>query len=338
MSNEALAGIDIAVVNLSCTEGLPGAEKIDIPACVNRLDEWAESVRSYTCRALPQYRRRPHEYENSESYFRALCLITVLQRDLGVRYNPGKIPADTAFDTADSFIHGILHGDGGTCATMPVVYAAVGRRLGYPIFLVSARGEGSGHLFARWQDGRTGERFNIEAAGQGMSTPDDNYFRTGRYEISSAVEAAGRYLKSQTPREELAGFLKDRAWCWEDAKDWWRCVDALAWAASLAETETARNGLKRGLAAWSREQEARRPLGFPPVQVQAVRRLFPPTLPMELEKQVFSLTAVQHMLDDPRLDKKYWRGMRQGERIRVPKVAVADFAPNERCQISLKFD
>ena len=56
------------------------------------------------------------------------------------------------------FIHGIIDGPGGTCASMPVLYVAVGRRLGYPLKLVEARG----HLLLRWDD----------PLGQRLGTPD----------------------------------------------------------------------------------------------------------------------------------------------------------------------
>lgn len=68
----------------------------------------------------------PAEYENSWAYFRTLVLITVLQRDLGLRYNPAKVPDDAPFEPADVFIHGAIQGKGGTCASLPVVYAAIG--------------------------------------------------------------------------------------------------------------------------------------------------------------------------------------------------------------------
>ena len=43
----------------------------------------------------------------------------------------------------DVFIHGMIveGGKGGTCASMPVLYVAVGRRIGLPLYLVgNARG------------------------------------------------------------------------------------------------------------------------------------------------------------------------------------------------------
>ena len=57
-----------------------------------KLDYWKHNVQTYTDKMLPQFRRKRYQYENSEAYFRILCLITVLQRDMGVHYNPDRYP------------------------------------------------------------------------------------------------------------------------------------------------------------------------------------------------------------------------------------------------------
>ena len=46
---------------------------------------------------------------------------------------------------------------------MPILYIAIGRRLGYPLKLVHAHG----HDFVRW-DEPGGERFNIDATSPGF--------------------------------------------------------------------------------------------------------------------------------------------------------------------------
>ncbi|QJW93259.1 hypothetical protein [Frigoriglobus tundricola] len=338
LSNGELGRYDVADVHLSCAEGLPGADEIDRNYCLYKLDDWKDRVKEYTTLLMPQFRRKPREYENSEAYFRALAMITVLQRDCGVRYNPAKIPDDVPFGTADCFIHGIIQGEGGTCASLPVVYAAVGRRLGYPIKLVTTRAKKGGHLFVRWDDPKTGERFNIEASGHGMGTPDDDYFREGLYDVSPEVEVDGCYLQSKTPRMELAGFLSSRAFQWSFVRDWWRCVDAWAWAAALVpENKLYRNSLKTSMIEWDKEQRARKPIGFPHLLVRAIKRQFPESLPLELEKDICGLTATHNMLSDPRLEEKYWKPMRSGVCQRAPYQAVADFAPDTSFLINLHF-
>ncbi len=68
-----LAKLDIAVVSLSCAEGLPGVDEIDLDYGLYKLDDWALAVREYTARLMPQFRRGPHESDNSAAYFRTRC-------------------------------------------------------------------------------------------------------------------------------------------------------------------------------------------------------------------------------------------------------------------------
>lgn len=135
---------------------------------------------------------------------------------------------------------------------------------------------------------------------------------------------------------ELATFLTSRAWRWDDVKDWWRCVDSWAWAASLVpENVHYQNGLKRAMVAWDKHQKSLKPPGFPPIIVKVQRRLFPDSLPVDLEQDIFGLTATHHMLTDPRLEEKYWGRMRRSDYTRTPAQATAIFSPDERCDITL---
>ncbi len=228
-----LARFDIAETNLACAEGLPDSIRIETASCCRTLDAWAEKVRWQTQKQFRRYERDPGEYNNSQGYFRALVLITVLQRDCGVSYNLAKIPAEATFGIEDTFIHGVTNGTGGTCATMPVVYCAIGRRLGYPLKLVDAHGPGFGHLFVRWDD-PDGERFNIEATAQGLSCHPDEYYRSGFYAKTRELEKRGQLLHSHSPREELAMFLVQRGWLWMDQANYRQAADSFAWACGLA--------------------------------------------------------------------------------------------------------
>ena len=86
-----LEGMDIGLVNLLCAEGLRGSEKLDIDMALDRLDEFATRVRVETDRNMHRFDSNPSEYENSKPYFRMLMLVTVLQQDFGIRYNPASI-------------------------------------------------------------------------------------------------------------------------------------------------------------------------------------------------------------------------------------------------------
>lgn len=234
---EQRAEVDIAEMNLHCAEGLPGAENLDIDACLAMLDRWAERVRTETERHL--YRaadpRWADHYRHSEAYLRAEFVLQVLQQDLDVHYNMERVENIDFTDSRDLFVHGLVgSGNGGTCVSMPVAYVAVGRRLGYPMKLVLTKA----HLFARWDglgDGNPAwrERFNIEGAGDGFSSFDDEYYRTWPQEWTEPEIEAGHYLRSLTPAGELANFLASRGHCLLDIGRFEEAAEAYAKAASL---------------------------------------------------------------------------------------------------------
>ena len=203
---------DIAELNLNLARGLPGSEDLDVEQCLARLDAWARLVAAKTERSLPMFRRAPAEFDDSLPKFRMLALVTVLQRDLGVRYDPACQEGPyCALDSRTLFLHGLLEGQGGTCATMPVLYVAVGRRLGYPLFLVHA----AEHFFVRWEE-PGGERFNIEATTLGFTPRDDEHYRHWPKPIRDEDVRAGLFLRNLTPEEEYAAFLRLRGQCWLD--------------------------------------------------------------------------------------------------------------------------
>ena len=242
---ESIDGYDVAALNLRCAQGLPGAEDLDEVRMLVWIDQAAQRAQLETRRHWYRFDEAPSTYKNSPAYFCCYFLLQVLQEDLGVGYNPARIRdgrfqdpgcLDPDFrDSRDLFIHGMIDGPGGTCASMPVMYAAVGRRLGYPLKLVQARG----HLFARWDDpdGKCfgfPETFNVEGAGEGIASYDDEYYKTWPEPWTEIDEAGGWYLKSMTPLEELASFLATRGDCLTDNGRLSEAVQAYAWASAIA--------------------------------------------------------------------------------------------------------
>ncbi len=213
MTDDELLRQDLALINLRCAENLPGSENLDISKCLETLNQWVQRVRLETERHLyrahdPRYAKH---YRNSEAYLKASMMVQVLQEDLGVKYNMERVREVNFTKSEDLFIHGMIGRDnGGTCVSMPVLYTVIGRRLGYPIYLTTAKA----HLLCRWDDGK--ERFNIEGSGEGFSAFDDDYYMKWPKPISEEEVKAGHYLKSLPPGEELAVFLAARGHCLED--------------------------------------------------------------------------------------------------------------------------
>jgi hypothetical protein len=315
-SDEALASLDIIETNLACAAGLPGSETIHVALCKDRVDSFARYVSQFTEARIAQFHRKRQEYNNSEAYFRVLAMVTAVQRDLGVRYNQAKIPEDVPLDVEDTFVHGILQGQGGTCASMPVLYVAVGRRLGYPLKLVAAQGK-CGHLFCRW-DEPGGERFNIEATNEGLSCHPDEFYRTGLFEFAGRNGNAERFglLKSMTPREEVARFLRERGFCWKEAGNFSRAVEAFGWAWGASPSNQGLGGcFAIAMDEWHAQLQKLAPPGFPPVVCNWPReRWLPATVPWHLERDMLSLWAAQTILMARDNEQNWWGPMRRGER------------------------
>lgn len=164
-------------------------------------------------------------------------------------------------------------GSGGTCASMPVMYVAIGRRLGYPMKLVDAKE----HLFCRWEDGK--ERFNIDGATNGgVDYPEDSYYRTWPKPISDAEMATGVFLHSRSPTEELAGFMHSRGMCL-DANN--RLPEARAAFAEAHRLEPRSTNTMNALLAMCSKGRPRGPVPRRPIPPQD-----DPNLPPDIRKQL----------------------------------------------------
>ena len=218
---------DVAVLNLLCAPTLKGADDLNIRRCLARLDDVTRQVKAAIDRNIHRLSKDP-DYWHCPQMFKASWAVTVIKRYFGVAYNP-TIAASTLaghppspMDNArDIFINGVLDENPnrrhGTCASIPVMVAAVGRRLGWPIKLTVA----GRHVLARWDGG--GARFHIEATGPaGMVAQPDEYYRhhiiggkTEEYRKSSF------HLRDLTPAEEFTLFMTFRveALCIADRLD-----------------------------------------------------------------------------------------------------------------------
>lgn len=213
---EKLARLDIAQMNLLCAEGLPGTESMKIQECLERLDYWASLARANEAKYKPAYYRNPAKYESSLAKFKAIYLGLMIKEDLKVGYNMDLVNSGSVTDLRstrffanpdDLFLQGFTKNGKGSCASLPVLMVALGRKCGYPLYLVSAKA----HLFCRWDDGK--ERFNIEITCPGVDIKPDSYYRTWPYPFSKEEERQEKYLRNFTPLEELGSFLGLRAMC-----------------------------------------------------------------------------------------------------------------------------
>jgi len=316
LADEELAQVDIVESNLDCAAGLPAAERIDRDLCLHTIEHMADQTRFNTANAFKAFERRPEEWNHSPGIFRIHVLVCTLQREFGARYNSAKIPFEVPLETDDSFIHGIIQGQGGTCASLPPLYVAVGRRLGYPLKLVSAACVNRYmHLFVRWDDPE-GERFNIEVNKGGLNCPPDDHYRQGPYHTQPAWEETGSILSSMKPRQELACFLAQRAARWRQLGQARLEAEALAWAVTLAPDNVFhRQTLLQVLDGWHESLKAIKPPAFPALTIVSPEPGLPRIVPEAIERDLIGLTVAELLLKDPVNDRTWWQPLRRGAHV-----------------------
>ncbi|HWE95541.1 MAG TPA: transglutaminase family protein [Tepidisphaeraceae bacterium] len=199
---------DIARVNLLCATDLPGSEELNIPQCLVTLDRWTEAVRRYTQDALGEFNAYPDRYHGHRGFASFTAMVTLLKhpKGLNIGYQASAIGNTLFSDSRDDLLHGLLTRRLGTCTSLPVLYVAIGRRLGYPMHLAVAKG----HVLCQWVE-VDGSHVNLEGsnAGGGELYPDEHYHHWPR-PLTKEDLASGRCLRPLTRAEELGLFLETR--------------------------------------------------------------------------------------------------------------------------------
>lgn len=183
-------------------------------------------------RNFHRFTERPEEYRNSLAYYRMGMMGTTLVQDMGIQYNPKfeeaqrreNLDARTVrewdvlySDSRAVFLHGLLAGQRhGTCSSMPFLYAAIGRRLGYRVNVAARKY----HLYVRYEE-ENGDHLNMEATeNQGFATPSDAEYRDDKLTpamTEEEIHGCG-WLRPLSNKETLGLCLTIRAWCLRSMK------------------------------------------------------------------------------------------------------------------------
>lgn len=210
LPDNQLEQADLVRLNLSVARGIPGLESLDVERYVCQVDQWTQAFE----RELPDMERMfhatPHKWKNDVRFFRVVMLMGFIGYDLGIRYNDEQFRQQTSgkmevwyTDPGDLFLHKLIDTKQGTCANMPVLHAAMARRLGWPVGIAAARS----HWISRFDDGEV--YYNIEATGvrQGsvVSDPDEVYIE--KFKLPKRAITCGSDLRKLTARETVGAFL-----------------------------------------------------------------------------------------------------------------------------------
>ena len=316
LSDAELAARDVAELNLACAGDLPQAPTAEqIAECFARLDKFASAVADFTQKSMRQFERAPQVYDGSPGKFRMVCLVSVLQKTFQVLYNPAVKDPAVPLRPPDRFLHGPLVGAGGCCASLPVVYVAVGRRLGYPLPLAAT----TRHLFCRWEDGF--ERFNFDANDTSMDSKSDEYYYASVPTEESKLLRQRNYLQSLSPRGELAHFLLQVGAHWLEAGNYAVAIDRLMWALTLVPGDfQILHNICRAFRRWEEKLNPLVPAGMPEIRIGYPANRYPESVPEVLQREFVRFAIMEETLLNPVHEERWWRHLRNGMRSVKPPI------------------
>ena len=214
LPDDQLHKVDVVEMNLDVAREIPGMEHLDINQYRQAVDGWTKQFADWLPTAEQGFYRTPEKWKNDVRFFRIGMLAQFLDQRIGVHYLPWSLKAqqqgvkDNKYtDSGDLFINGLIDHKTGTCASMPVLHVAIGRRMGWPVSLACV----GSHFYCRFDDGKV--VYNIEATNTGRggfdSETDADYAK--HLQIPDIAKNCGSDLRSLTDREMLAAFIADRA-------------------------------------------------------------------------------------------------------------------------------
>jgi regulator of sirC expression with transglutaminase-like and TPR domain len=203
------AKIDIGRVALTLAQEFRPA--LDVEAYSRRLDVLAVAVHSKLGGA-------------TDPVERTLAMRDVLFRDNGFKYDHHPLARK---NQRNYLLDGILDTKKGICVTMPLLYVAVGQRLGYPVHVVSV----PDHIFVRYVH-RDFPELNIETTSGGKYFTDADYIR--RHGVTDTGVRSGCYMRPLSHREQLGQLIATNAFVHALNRDAPKCLEYLKASLLLA--------------------------------------------------------------------------------------------------------
>lgn len=146
-------------------------------------------------------------------------LAQFLDEQVGIEYVPEQAESQRQgvkefyyTDPADLFLHGLIDRKTGTCATMPTLHVAIGRRLGWPVSLACVKS----HYVCRYDDGQAVYNIETTDTGRGGFAAGTDAAYARRYGLSKIAITSGSDLRQLTAREMLGVFIGSRARLYAD--------------------------------------------------------------------------------------------------------------------------
>ena len=141
MSDDQLEQVDIVEMNIAVAQEIPGLDKLEYSKYRRIVDGWTNQFRQWLPTVGHAFHQDPGKYKNDINFFHLGMLAQFLDQSVGIAYNEkqkqimlqdrktGKKASVRYTNAGDLLLHGLLDTNRGTCATMPTLHVAIGRRL-----------------------------------------------------------------------------------------------------------------------------------------------------------------------------------------------------------------
>ena len=231
ISDAELEKADLVLLNLAVAVDIPSHGDLDIPRYARVVDDWAGRFSAALPGMEAAFRETPERWLNDIRFFRIGQLMGFLGHEIGISYIDEQKKAEEVWYTnpGDLFLNGLIDTKRGTCANMPVLHAAIARRLGWPVSIASLQG----HFISRFDDGQV--VYNIEATsaapGAWASGSDADYMKKLNHR-QKAIDC-GSDLRKLSAREMIGVFLHHRGRHYCDVKRYLEADQTYALARAL---------------------------------------------------------------------------------------------------------
>jgi hypothetical protein len=128
-------------------------------------------------------------------------------------------------------------------------------------------------------------------------------------------------MQSQSPREELAGFLAQRGFCWQQLGRYKEAAEAFIWAGVLASAHRLhQEDALTVFDLWRKRNDAQLLPNCPRIQVVLPPKRRLPEVPEGIEANLICCEVLESKLRDPEFVEKVVRPLRASPRRRPPEV------------------
>jgi len=219
LRDEELERTDIVEMNIAVAREIPGLEKLDYGRYRGIVDGWTDRFRFWLMTVEPAFHKTPARWKNDLAFFRMGMLAQFLDEQIGVAYvkehkaslmrdrKAGRKPQILYTNPGHLLLHGLLDTRQGTCASLPTLQVAIGRRMGWPVALACV----GSHYVCRYDDGKKVHNIETTDTGRGgfAETTDKEYI--AEKQTSRRAVACGSDLRKLSAREMLGVFVAMRA-------------------------------------------------------------------------------------------------------------------------------